>query len=532
MPNHRDLAALPRASFAEGRLAFLGDIPLDAEKQEIAAFVNNQGFKSVTLYWACEKRLEPTGWKHEGYCIAEFLSRNDAQEATNKLPDAVFKDRHLKTAVPQLRKQPSSDPVVPTPPPEAKAISSEAKAISPEVKAVTSAQGAEPRLVNPPTSNPPPAQQPLVKTITIGRGSAIATSTGSGHTNKADPAKIRQALQNLKYPDAYSYSDSWGRDDIEGAVMARMKQREKELNSSGSLLGRDGDRDRVRSQAVPSPSPGDKKHCSSTWIYVTKVESDERKAQRITLPELPLYLANGWQEWFKCQKPVEEGTDKDERKILMVEDVNTVDNPKNDTLKLFDIGTAISQKADGITWTPGRVLGATDGTEEAPMSTSKTFIPPDASGADMSSATSRGHHQKYTRPSKVGAGWGDYDRFREWQLHGRRVEVDWVDKKRWDPENGNEIQFRLLGKDGETQGDRVTADSDGFRPTLSESTTLPESLYEKLTKAKASRDNHRAGRGGVGRGGVGRGGVGRGGVGRGGAARGGAARGGAVRSQW
>ncbi|KAF9767049.1 hypothetical protein IL306_000434 [Fusarium sp. DS 682] len=462
MANVRNQDEVPKHSFEEGRLAFLGDIPLDAEKQEIAVFIHNQGFKSVVLYWPCDQRFEPYGWRHQGYCIAEFLSRNDAQEATKKLPDVVFKGRYLKTAIPQGRKQPSSEPVAPTPLAEAK-----------------------------------------------------STSTSSRHTNKADPAVIRQALQELKYPDAYSYSGRWGKGDVEGAVVARMKQREEESNSIGSLLARDGGRDRFRSQPVPSPSLSDSKYCSSIWTYVTKVESDDRKIQRITLRELPLHLKDGWQEWFKGKVRVEEGTDKDKRKILMVEDVNPADNPKADTLKFFDIATTISQKADAITWNLGHVLGATDGTKEAPMSTSKAFIPPDVSCTDMSSATSRGHQQRYTRPAKIGAGWGDYDRFREWQLHGRRLNVDWVEDKQWCPVNAKQVQFRLLGENGETQGDCVTADSVEFKPTLSESTKLPYSLRDKLEEAKAPR----AGRGVVGRGGSRRGGPGRGDATRGGSAR-------------
>jgi hypothetical protein len=98
MANQREMDEIP-LSFDEGRLAFLGDIPLDAEKQDIASFIHDQGFKSVVLYWLSE-RFEPMELKHQGYCMAEFLLRNEAQKVIKELPDGIFKGRHLKATVP------------------------------------------------------------------------------------------------------------------------------------------------------------------------------------------------------------------------------------------------------------------------------------------------------------------------------------------------------------------------------------------------------------------------------------------------
>jgi hypothetical protein len=285
-------------------------------------------------------------------------------------------------------------------------------------------------------------------------------------------------LQKLKCPDAYVYSERWSNNDVEGAVMGRMMEREKESQSPGSLVVRNGDR--VRSQPTPSTARGDSMHCSTIWIYVTRFESDERKIKRITLPELPLYQGNGWHGWFKGEVQAEEGTDRDKRNILMVEDVNASDDPKEDTLKMFRTAINIYQKADAIHWKPGHVLAATNGTREAPMSTPKAFIPPNVSGNDLPSATSRGHHHRYRRPAKIGVGWGDYDNFREWQLHGRRLDVDMVEGKPWCPRIKDQVQFRVLGEGAETQGDSVTADSCWFRPTISEPKILPVSLHVKL----------------------------------------------------
>lgn len=94
---------IPNSSFEEGRLAFLGGIPLDAEKQEVEAFVHGQGFDSAVLHWSTEW-LKPSGWNDQGYCIVEFTLQSEAKEAIKKLTDDAFKGKYLQTAIPQLRK--------------------------------------------------------------------------------------------------------------------------------------------------------------------------------------------------------------------------------------------------------------------------------------------------------------------------------------------------------------------------------------------------------------------------------------------
>lgn len=93
---------IPNSLFEEGRLAFLGGIPLDAEKQEVEAFVHGQGFDSAVLHWSTES-LEPSGRNHQGHCIVEFTLQSEAKEAIKRLTDDAFKDKYLQTAIPQRR---------------------------------------------------------------------------------------------------------------------------------------------------------------------------------------------------------------------------------------------------------------------------------------------------------------------------------------------------------------------------------------------------------------------------------------------
>lgn len=71
-------------------------------------------------------------------------------------------------------------------------------------------------------------------------------------------------------------------------------------------------------------------------------------------------------------------------------------------------------------WQPGRVLGP-DPQERAYISHSESFVRPSDMSTSVLSATCRSHIVSYKRPPGVGLGWGDFDRFYEWQLLGRKV---------------------------------------------------------------------------------------------------------------
>ncbi|KAF5566435.1 hypothetical protein FNAPI_1138 [Fusarium napiforme] len=423
MANHRAMDEVSVASFVEDRLVFLSDIPPNAKKEDVASFLYGQGFNSTVLYWRFEQ-FQPVELEHQGYCIVEFPSRGQVHEAIKRLPDCTFNERYLKAAVPRLRH--------PNPKPS---LHTEAKAIPTKTDAATSAE------------------------------------------------RIRNTLQRLEYPDEYSCSDCWLKIDVENAVMGRIIERENDSGSLSSVVM--GNSNRIRSQPVPSPDQPQNSNFSSAWIYVTTFESDERKIKRIRLSELPSYERNGWHEWFKGKVQTEEGTDRDKRQISMIDDVNNTDDPKEDTLKMFKAAIDISRRADAIYWKPGHILGSAN--REALISTSKAFVPPNMSDIDMPSATSRGHHHRYMRLAKLGAGWGDYDYFREWQLHGRRVDVDMVEERMWCPRIEDKVHFRVFEEGQDTPGKGDTIDSGSFPSTPDEPTNLPVPLRVRLQAAKAVR---------------------------------------------
>lgn len=141
---------------------------------------------------------------------------------------------------------------------------------------------------------------------------------------------------------------------------------------------------------------------------------------------------------------------QDHRWSPTITDIVKVDKPYEETRDLFPRGVEISEYSDDIEWVPGQLLGARafDPDGYAPISHAKKFVPPSETGNDFASATHRGHISKIKRPGHVGAGWGDHDMFREWQLHGRLVKKGMVEKSIvWKDSFGGRIVLKPDGDD-------------------------------------------------------------------------------------
>jgi hypothetical protein len=79
-----------------------------------------------------------------------------------------------------------------------------------------------------------------------------------------------------------------------------------------------------------------------------------------------------------------------------------------------------SEESPELYWQPGRLLGPDD-QKRAIISHSPTFTSLSKMDPELLSATSRSHTMRHGRPKGVGLGWGEFDRFREWQQFGRQV---------------------------------------------------------------------------------------------------------------
>ncbi|KAF5228420.1 hypothetical protein FAUST_11089 [Fusarium austroamericanum] len=309
---------------------------------------------------------------------------------------------------------------------------------------------------------------------------------------KCDPVRMKEALMDLRYPPEYMYSKGWNKSQVEHATMMRMLDREKENQTS--LVVAYGDKEktlRTRCQAVPSPLDIDDKHRDKIWMYVVSPQVSSI-TKRITLDELPKWEAEGWKEFHVAEDCLVEGTDFETRKIPLIQDVYTTDNPVNDTLRIFKTGVAMSEKSDGITWTTERLLTSQDGVQ-AIVATSKGFIGPNDHEHRLVSAISRGHHIKYPRPGKVGPGWGDYDHYQEWQAQGRKVTSDMVPEKICDNSTPEVVEFEIITDEGSVPGDRVNTVNKMFDEGYDENISNLMGLWERLKKDEG-RNVNRLGR--------------------------------------
>ncbi|CAG9977977.1 unnamed protein product [Clonostachys byssicola] len=193
---------------------------------------------------------------------------------------------------------------------------------------------------------------------------------------------------------------------------------------------------------VQEPSPSSKDiDDKKKVIYVKKNEKDNTVSfSRIDLTSLNTYKAAGWELWQPTPRPAENFTDKETRLIPGLKESHPVSESLKETAVLFSKGIQISAVCDGLDWHPGQLLGP-DSSAEAPISKTPTFMLPSESGNNLASATSRGHIHTHDRPKLVGAGWGDYDLFFEWQLHGRVLDVNDLEEKTWNYRDEVSINF-------------------------------------------------------------------------------------------
>ncbi|KAM6523305.1 hypothetical protein FSOLCH5_003924 [Fusarium solani] len=230
---------------------------------------------------------------------------------------------------------------------------------------------------------------------------------------------------------------------------------------------------RVTLTSVPAsaspPGPGDDARVGGTALpdeWHQDPEHPDRCIEAWRLSTSQKYGHEAWKEWHRKGRRVDPDTGKDnlEVKVKRIEDVWECDNPTVDTPHQFARGIDISRKAEGIEWQPHRLLGPDPGAR-APISTSQSFLSTSELPKDFLASTSRGHQPKIPRPSRVGAGWGDHDKFREWQLHGRALTKDMVEDKAWAHQEPATLPF-VPGKDAEEDAEDIVVTASLARDDL------------------------------------------------------------------
>ncbi|KAF4450963.1 hypothetical protein FALBO_16410 [Fusarium albosuccineum] len=297
---------------------------------------------------------------------------------------------------------------------------------------------------------------------------AVAPSARADSSSAAPDLAVSELRNTLNYseePDEYV----WGRPnldkptvtqrDVQVAVRVALTELRDEMRESDTHLNsfiayeRNGE-PCVRSQMAREPTS--EAILKSTWIWVTTTEDDK--------PE----------EWHPYTETRDEGLDRDSRKLPKVEEVFCARNPFEDTIRIFPDAIGVSRIQDELAYEEGQVLGA-DQAARAVSNTITAFSLPGLPDQSFLSAMSRGFLAKYPRPPGVGASWGDWDTFREWQLHGRHLEKAWVQPGDWKRDEYGS----LVDGDTKTVGQKPVFDD---RFEKEEDMKGAETLYEHLHK--------------------------------------------------
>ena len=290
-----------------------------------------------------------------------------------------------------------------------------------------------------------PSPSAPARAVVFSSSSSSAVQATNNPSSSA--AEALRSLRLTEYPKSWFYNPE-NPGLAQESVMSRMKQLERAYENAGVVArplvgevpGDEAEIQVVRSQQYPSPAPHNSIFATKPFIYVVKGEGEHRETKRIELARLPEFAADGWQEWQYAGRPTEPGTDKDPRQVFKINDVWETDAPYKDAAHMFAAEIETASLADGLSWQPGQLLGG-DLKARAPISHSPAFISPAESSKNFQSATSRGHQLKFPRPAGVGAGWGDHDLFREWQIHGRQVKRSMVEDKEWRKDIEGSFEF-------------------------------------------------------------------------------------------
>ncbi|KAM5363688.1 hypothetical protein ACJZ2D_011886 [Fusarium nematophilum] len=290
----------------------------------------------------------------------------------------------------------------------------------------------------------------------------------------------RKPLQRGPYPQEWFLAENRGAVDVKAAALGHLKDYGEELRGEGanfaSLAVEKSGLLQVHAQQIPRP-------CDPTADF-----------SKVTICVMRIKDGDLEKEWHQAARPTQPPEDRDIRRVEKLNDVFTASAPYNDTDQIFRAGIDLSRRGDGLTWTPGRLLGVEDDRIKAPMSESQVFLPPYDEPGGLQSSTSRGHQISHSRPTGVGAGWGDWDLYREWQFHGRMGKREWVENKHWKKTDGEELSF-LSYDAADADGQMPSQEEQVFSPPEPHDATmpLPQSLHEKFHDGSVYRGSHRRG---------------------------------------
>ncbi|KAI1406898.1 hypothetical protein F5Y13DRAFT_207179 [Hypoxylon sp. FL1857] len=401
----------------DGCVISLSNLHFIIERDVIESIVKAQELPKPIFRW--EKQGESSGRQHNGWVHLQFANRDITKNALGKLNGFKLAGRAMAAKIVSQASPSLEQPSMfgPTPGP-------------------SRPSGAARQSMTAPKPVPGPSS-PLNRTQVLSNPSSPKHGPSAREARAPAPAKpsYHPALYGMgleEYPEEWTYSTKQPKHHLE-SFFSRYQRLDDPYTEAGIkprfVLTRDNeDKLKFHSRPYPTPDPADDQEMETTYIYMTKAtEDDNFDVERVPIQKVSEHEKQGWDVWNPPKQPTDiDNNDREFRSVSRLIDVETTDKPQMDTEKIFRQYIGILKREDTKSdWTPGRPIGSQEGS----ISFSRTLqTPADCNGV---TATSHGHVHKYKRLAEVGAGWGDYDKWYDWQSNGRRINPELVDDKDW-----------------------------------------------------------------------------------------------------
>ncbi|KAH8879243.1 hypothetical protein GQ53DRAFT_834304 [Thozetella sp. PMI_491] len=500
MSAHKSINQLDQAVTQEGRAIYLGNLNFRAKKADVEQLLRDRGFDNCTFYWP---DLQGPGQNHTGWCLVQFGDKDTAECAMAKLSQALLAGRAMNTGPPK-RTGPAKTTSANPSPPAAKAATVNpvtqafVKSVYDFDNAYLAQRKADVELAKKLEETGWGPVGPTIKDTFVRRD---VTGQPIGETRKQleiGPDALQTESRSLSGLEAVRLSDyplSWARDPKNPVAHLEpfFRRYEEELEGPYTdaaiknrfLTGKKSmGEPKFLTRLYPSPGPLNDNDASVPQIVCVKASDGGMEMTPVPFDRLPEALSQGWVTFDHPERPIDI-EDKDPRVVARIEDVLTTDAPYKDTPRYFKgVSALLGPSAGQGEWEAGRLLGKTSD-EQGCISRVTSFVPPAESSANISTATSPGHVHKFWRPAKVGLGWGDYDRFYEWQSHGRQVKSTMPEKKEWSTDPQAPFTFVSESTGHEiTVNNRLVTLGDTDETNDEERVAPLETLYDKLNRAR------------------------------------------------
>ncbi|KAF4495145.1 hypothetical protein FAGAP_8727 [Fusarium agapanthi] len=476
MTIHKPLREIRQQSIANGVITNIGSLNYVTPKTEVHKLLQDHDF-GVEIYWP---NFEPglgdseLGTAIMGWCWVQFQRKEDAQRAKEVLNGTVVYGRRIKTG------------------------------------SVTHQPG--PKSQNNSRGNCTSKSLPS-RPATLATSKSLPPVSAAPSSSTIETSSSRVSFLTAQYPDDWIW-DPAKPGKYRATFEARTKRMKSDYASRGLVIGPDLTQrlDKTLtpfSQPVPSPHPCNRDVWLDTFIQMYKRGGGKTEIKKIPTTDLPKFQAQGYSQYFHPGRPITKPRDSDIRvksstnifmtgmiasglvvKVMPGEELGNGTLPSKDLVELTIPMTeeekqqVQQEKGPKYYWQRGRLTGANAAAEAGISDPSRAFFPPSEMDRSNRSATRSSHMQQHPRPTAVGVGWGGFDRFREWQLHGCQVKRDIVEYKPFSKEPKSTLDF--VTETGEVTM-TIPMDIEDFKPEPSLLKT--STLWEKLNDDKVKKKN-------------------------------------------